>query len=115
MIGYHLSCEEHGPRDLVQFAERAEEAGFGFAQISDHFHPWTNHQGQSPFVWGVLGAIAERTEKIRVGTAVTCPTIRLHPAITAQAVATAALQLEDRFFLGVGSGERLNEAVLGDR
>lgn len=115
MIGYHLSCEEHGPRPLAGFAQRAEQAGFRFAQISDHFHPWTNHQGESPFVWGVLGAIAERTEEIQVGTAVTCPTIRLHPAIIAHAAATAALQLDDRFFLGLGSGERLNETVLGDR
>lgn len=115
MIGYHLSSEEHGPRALTRFARQAEETGFGFAQISDHFHPWTNRQGQSPFVWGVLGAIAEVTERIQVGTAVTCPTIRTHPAIVAHAAATAAVQLEGRFFFGIGSGERLNETVLGDR
>lgn len=114
VLGYHLSSEEHGPRALADAAVRAEETGFGFAQISDHFHPWTNRQGQSPFVWGVLGAIAQATERIDVGTAVTCPTVRIHPAIIAQAAATAAEQFQGRFFLGVGSGERLNEHVLGD-
>ena len=82
--------------------------------VSDHFHPWTRRQGQSPFVWAVLGAIAQVTERIPVGTAVTCPTIRMHPAIVAHAAATAAAMLPDRFFLGVGTGERLNECVLGD-
>lgn len=115
MIGYHLSSEEHGPTDLVDQARRAEEVGFGFAQISDHFHPWISSQGESPFVWSVLGSIAEATRRLEIGTAVTCPTIRMHPAITAHAAATAAVQLEGRFFFGVGSGERLNEHVLGDR
>ncbi|HVM41208.1 MAG TPA: TIGR03557 family F420-dependent LLM class oxidoreductase, partial [Acidimicrobiia bacterium] len=114
MIGYHLSSEEHQPQDLVRFAQRAEETGFGFAQISDHFHPWVNRQGSSPFVWGVLGAIAQTTEGIPIGTAVTCPTIRMHPAIVAHAAATAATLLEGRFFFGIGTGERLNEHVLGD-
>lgn len=114
MIGYHLSCEEHGPRQLVDQARRAEDAGFDYLQISDHFHPWVPQQGQSPFVWGVLGALAEATS-IPVGTAVTCPTIRTHPAIVAHAAATAAVQHEGRFFFGVGTGERLNETVLGDR
>ncbi len=114
MIGYHLSCEEHGPRQLVEFARRAEDAGFDYLQISDHFHPWVEQQGNSPFVWGVIGALAEATS-LPVGTAVTCPTMRIHPAIIAQAAATAAVQLEGRFFLGVGTGERLNETVLGDR
>lgn len=115
MIGYHLSSEEHGPRDLASFARRAERAGFDYLQISDHFHPWTLSQGHSPFVWGVLGAVAEVTDSVPVMTAVTCPTIRMHPAIVAQAAATAAAQFEGRFILGVGSGERLNETVAGDR
>ena len=114
-IGYKLSSEEHGPRDLVRYARRAEEAGFSFALISDHFHPWIDKQGESPFVWGVLGAMAEATEELRVGTGVTCPTIRIHPAIIAQAAATAEALMPGRFFLGVGSGEHLNEHVLGGR
>jgi coenzyme F420-dependent glucose-6-phosphate dehydrogenase len=113
-IGLHLSAEEHPPEVLVATARRAEEAGFAFITISDHFHPWTRRQGQSPFVWAVLGAIAQVTERIPVGTAVTCPTVRMHPAIVAHAAATAAAMLPDRFFLGVGTGERLNECVLGD-
>jgi G6PDH family F420-dependent oxidoreductase len=114
-IGYKLSSEEHGPRDLVRYARSAEQAGFSFALISDHFHPWIDKQGESPFVWGVLGALAEATEELRVGTGVTCPTIRIHPAIIAQAAATAEALMPGRFFLGVGSGEHLNEHVLGDR
>jgi coenzyme F420-dependent glucose-6-phosphate dehydrogenase len=114
-IGYTLSSEEQGPRELVGLAARAEEVGFSFAMISDHFHPWIDRQGHSPFVWGVLGGIAERTERIRVGTGVTCPLIRIHPAIVAHAAATASVLLEGRFLLGVGTGENLNEHVLGDR
>jgi G6PDH family F420-dependent oxidoreductase len=114
-IGYALSSEEHTARDLVRNAVTAEEAGFSFALISDHFHPWTDRQGESPFVWSVIGAIAEATSRIRLGTGVTCPMIRIHPAVIAQAAATSALLLEDRFFLGVGTGENLNEHVLGDR
>jgi coenzyme F420-dependent glucose-6-phosphate dehydrogenase len=114
-IGYTLSCEEFGPRDLVGFARRAEEVGFDFAAISDHFHPWVDRQGNSPFVWAVIGGVAQVTERLRVGTAVTCPTVRLHPAIVAQAAATAATMLPGRFWLGVGSGENLNEHILGDR
>ena len=113
-LGLHLSAEEHGPDFLVATARRAEEAGFDFVTVSDHFHPWTRAQGQSPFVWSVLGAVAQATEQIQVGTAVTCPTVRIHPAIIAQAAATTAAMLPGRFFLGVGSGERLNEGVLGD-
>jgi coenzyme F420-dependent glucose-6-phosphate dehydrogenase len=114
-VGLHLSAEEHPPALLVDTARRAEEAGFGFVTVSDHFHPWTRRQGQSPFVWAVLGAIAQATERIPVGTAVTCPTIRTHPAIVAHAAATTAAMMPGRFFLGVGTGERLNEAVHGDR
>jgi coenzyme F420-dependent glucose-6-phosphate dehydrogenase len=114
-LGYALSCEEHGPLDLVRNAARAEEAGFSFALISDHFHPWTDRQGESAFVWAVIGGIAEATGRLRLGTGVTCPTVRTHPAIVAHASATAAVMMEGRFFLGVGSGENLNEHVLGDR
>src|SRR5437764_5221020 len=96
-------------------AARAEELGFDFITISDHYHPWTHAQGQSPFVWSVLGGLAERTERVEVGTAVTCPTVRIHPAIIAQAAATCAVMMPGRFFLGVGTGEALNEHVLGDR
>ena len=112
-IGYALSSEEHAPTALAEHARLAEERGFSFALISDHFHPWIDRQGQSPFVWGVLGAIAQATDRLVVGTGVTCPTMRIHPAIVAQAAATAAALMPGRFFLGVGTGERLNEHVLG--
>src|SRR3954470_16828582 len=114
-LGYSLSSEEHGPRELVEFAKAAEEAGFSYALISDHFHPWVDAQGNSPFVWSVIGGIADATERIRLGTGVTCPTIRIHPAIIAQAAATAEAMMPGRFLLGVGSGENLNEHILGDR
>jgi G6PDH family F420-dependent oxidoreductase len=113
--GFALSSEEQRPTDMVRYAKRAEEVGFAFVGVSDHFHPWTNSQGQSPFVWAVLGAIAEATEHIEVVTGVTCPTIRTHPAIIAQAAATTAAMMPGRFSLGVGSGEALNEHILGDR
>jgi G6PDH family F420-dependent oxidoreductase len=113
-IGYFLSCEEYDPRELVRQARLAEEAGFSGLWISDHFHPWNDAQGQSAFVWTVIGALAEATN-LPVATAVTCPTIRTHPAIIAQAAATAQVMLEGRFSLGVGSGEALNEHILGDR
>jgi coenzyme F420-dependent glucose-6-phosphate dehydrogenase len=114
-LGYSLASEEHSPSDLVRFARAAEEAGFTYALISDHFHPWTDAQGNSPFVWSVIGGIAEATERIRLGTGVTCPMIRIHPAIIAQAAATSAAMMPGRFFLGVGSGENLNEHILGDK
>jgi coenzyme F420-dependent glucose-6-phosphate dehydrogenase len=114
-IGYALSSEEHLPADLVEHARLAEESGFEFALISDHFHPWIDRQGQSPFVWSVLGGIATATTKLRVGTGVTCPSVRIHPAIIAQAAATTASMMAGRFFLGVGTGENLNEHILGDR
>jgi len=112
-LGYTLACEEHGPRELVGYARRAEAAGFPFAMISDHFHPWTERQGHSPHVWSVIGGIATATERLRVGTAVTCPTVRQHPAVVAQAAATCQDMLEGRFVLGVGTGEALNEHILG--
>jgi G6PDH family F420-dependent oxidoreductase len=114
-VGYAISSEEHRPLDLVRHARRAEECGFPFALISDHYHPWIDRQGQSPFVWTVIGAIADATDGLRLGTGVTCPTIRMHPALVAQAAATAADMLPGRFFLGVGTGENLNEHILGDR
>ena len=114
-IGYALSSEEHPPLDLVRHAAAAEDSGFEFALISDHFHPWVDRQGNSPFVWSVLGAIAGATERLEIGTGVTCPTIRIHPAIIAQAAATVAALMPGRFFLGVGTGENLNEHVLGQR
>ncbi len=114
-IGYTLSSEENDSPALVAQAVRAEEVGFDFASISDHFHPWIDRQGQSPFVWGVLGAISQRTERLPLITGVTCPTTRIHPAIVAHAAATAATLLPGRFSLGLGSGENHNEHILGDR
>lgn len=114
-LGYTLSSEEFGPNDLVRFAQRAEDAGFEFALVSDHFHPWLEKQGHSPFVWCVIGGVAQATKRLRLGTGVTCPMIRIHPVIIAQAAATAAMMMEGRFFLGLGAGENLNEHILGDK
>lgn len=114
-MGFTLSSEEHRAKDLVRQAQAAEDAGFDFAMISDHFHPWAHSQHNSPFVWGVLGAVAQATTRIPVGTAVTCPTIRIHPAIVAQAAATAASLMPGRFMLGVGTGENLNEHIVGGK
>jgi G6PDH family F420-dependent oxidoreductase len=112
-IGYTLSSEEFGPDALVEQARMAEEAGFSYALISDHFHPWVEAQGHSPHVWSVLGAIAHATTTLRVGTGVTCPIIRQHPAVVAHAAATVARLMPGRFFLGLGTGENLNEHVVG--
>src|SRR5512135_2135590 len=112
--GYFLSSEEYDPAELVRQAKLAEQAGFEGLWISDHFHPWLDEQGQSSFVWSVIGAISEATD-LPITTAVTCPTIRLHPAIIAQAAATSALLTGGRFALGVGSGEALNEHITGRR
>lgn len=112
-IGYKLAAEGFGPTELIRQAVRAEQAGFDFVEISDHYHPWLDVQGHSPFAWTVLGAIAARTDRIGLATGVTCPTVRYHPAIIAQAAATLAIVSNDRFVLGVGSGERLNEHVVG--
>jgi G6PDH family F420-dependent oxidoreductase len=114
-IGYFLSSEETAPRELVRQASLAEQAGFEGLWISDHFHPWNDEQGHSGFVWSMIGAIAQATTRMKVTTAVTCPTVRIHPAIIAQAAATSAVLLEGRFALGLGSGEALNEHILGDR
>ena len=113
--GFTLSSEEHPPAELVDLARRAESVGFEFLTVSDHFHPWVEAQGHSPFVWSLLGAIATVTDRIRVGVGVTCPIMRIHPAIVAHAAATSSLLLDGRFFLGVGTGEALNEHVLGQR
>ena len=113
-IGYFLSSEEWGPHDLVAQAVKAQEAGFEGLWISDHYHPWNDAQGHSPFVWSTIGAIAQATDEMKVTTAVTCPTIRIHPAVIAQAAATCAVMVNGNFCLGVGSGEALNEHILGD-
>src|SRR5258707_2695 len=115
-IGCFLSSEEVGPRELVEQARRAEQAGFHSLWISDHYHPWNDEQGHSGFVWSTIGAIAQATS-LRVTTGVTCPTVRVHPAVIAQAAATSAVLLERGagFQLGVGTGEALNEHILGDR
>ena len=114
-FGYTLSSEEHAPRTLIDNARAAESAGFDFVSISDHYHPWIDRQGHSPFVWAVIGGIAATTERIAVGTGVTCPTVRIHPAVIAQAAATAGCLLPGRFAFGVGTGEKLNEHITGAR
>ena len=114
VFGYFVSTEEHPPLALVDQAVRAEQAGFSALWVSDHYHPWNGAQGQAPFVWSVLGAIAARTSTIRCTTAVTAPIVRIHPAVVAQAAATTAAMFEGRFSLGVGTGEALNEHILGD-
>ena len=113
VLGYKLMSEEHGARALVQNARRAEEAGAGLLAISDHYLPWLESQRHSPYAWSVLGAIAAETSRAEIMTAVTCPIVRYHPAIVAQAAATLALLSEGRFLLGLGAGERLNEHVVG--
>lgn len=112
-FGYTLFSELNGPADLVSQARSAEEAGFAFAGISDHFHPWLDSHSDSPFAWSVLGAVAERTDRLDLMTLVTCPFLRYHPAIIAQAAATVAVMSDGRFTLGIGAGERLNEHVVG--
>lgn len=112
-IGYKLATEAFGPHEIVRQAVRAQEVGFDFVEMSDHFHPWLDVQGHSPFTWSLLGAIAAKTSRIELATGVTCPSMRYHPAIVAQAAATMALLSDGRFTLGVGAGERLNEHVVG--
>ena len=112
-FGYTLFSELHGPRSLVARAMAAEEAGFDLAVMSDHFHPWLSSHTDSPFAWSVFGAVAERTERMELMSYVTCPFLRYHPAIIAQAAATIQLLSEGRFTLGLGAGERLNEHVVG--
>lgn len=112
-LGYKLMSEEHGPAALIRNARRAEQAGFDFAAISDHFSPWLEEQGHAALAWPVLGAIAGATRTLGLMTAVTCPTFRYHPAVVAQGTATLALLSGERFTLGLGAGERLNEHVVG--
>ncbi|MGS2619594.1 TIGR03557 family F420-dependent LLM class oxidoreductase [Micromonospora sp. LZ34] len=112
-IGYFLSCEEFTPAELLEQARGAERAGFEALWISDHYHPWVDAQGQSPFVWSMIGALSQVC-RLPVTTAVTCPTVRIHPAVLAQAATTSAVLHSGRFVLGVGSGEALNEHILGD-
>jgi G6PDH family F420-dependent oxidoreductase len=112
-IGYFLSCEEFAPGELVEQAKQAERAGFHALWISDHYHPWNDAQGHSAFVWSLIGALSQATS-LPVTTGVTCPTVRIHPAVIAQAAATSGVLLPGGFNLGVGSGEALNEHILGD-
>ncbi|MEV4364006.1 LLM class F420-dependent oxidoreductase [Nonomuraea sp. NPDC049625] len=113
-VGYFLSSEEHGPKELVRQSKLAEQAGFEGLWISDHYHPWLDEQGQSPFVWSTIGAIAEAVT-LPITTAVTCPLVRIHPAVIAQAAATSAVLTGGRFQLGVGTGEALNEHIVESR
>ena len=112
-FGYFLSSEELSPQELVRYGQSAAAAGFERLWVSDHYHPWTTEQGESAFVWSVLGALAVTTDA-HLTTAVTCPTFRIHPAVLAQATATVASLAPGRFTFGVGSGEALNEHILGD-
>lgn len=114
-IGYAISSEEHQPNNIVRHAKLAEDAGFAFISISDHYHPWIDAQGHAPFVWSLIGGIAATTQRIPLGTGVTCPTVRIHPAVIAQAAATSAVMMPGRFFFGIGSGEALNEHITGER
>ena len=114
-IGYTLMTEQSGPKDLVRWAVGAEEAGFDFEVMSDHYFPWLSAQGHAPYAWSVLGAVAHATERVDLMTYVTCPTIRYHPAVVAQKAATVQLLADGRFTLGLGSGENLNEHVVGER
>ena len=113
-IGYKLATEGFGPRELIRQAVLAEQAGFDFVEMSDHYHPWVEAQGHSAFTWSLLSAIVMKTDRIGLATGVTCPSMRYHPAIIAQAAATLAIISDGRFTLGVGAGERLNEHVTGD-
>ena len=111
--GYTLMSEEHGPRELVDIARRAEDEEFAFLVQSDHYHPWVPEQRHSPYAWTVLGGVAVATQRIELATFVTCPILRYHPAVVAQKAATLALLSENRFTLSVGAGEQLNEHVVG--
>lgn len=113
-FGYTLMTEQSGPRELVDYAVKAESAGFDFVVSSDHYSPWLMSQGHSPYAWSVLGAVAYATSSVELMTYVTCPTIRYHPAVVAQKAATLQLLSDGRFTLGVGSGENLNEHVVGE-
>jgi G6PDH family F420-dependent oxidoreductase len=113
-FGYTLMTEQSGPKDLVRYAVDAENAGFDFEVSSDHYSPWLTEQGHAPYAWSVLGAVAQATERVELATYVTCPTMRYHPAVIAQKSATMQLLSDGRFILGLGSGENLNEHVVGE-
>lgn len=113
-FGYTLMTEQSGPRELVRYARAAEAAGFDFEVSSDHYSPWLTSQGHSPYAWTVLGAVAQATEHVELMTYVTCPTMRYHPAVVAQKAATMQTLSDGRFVLGLGSGENLNEHVVGE-
>ena len=113
-IGYTLMTEQSGPRELVRYAAAAEQVGFDFEVSSDHFSPWLTSQGHAPYAWSVLGAVSQVTSRVELMTYVTCPTIRYHPAVVAQKAATLQLLSDGRFTLGLGSGENLNEHVVGE-
>lgn len=112
-IGYKLFAEDVDPKELVRRAVEAERAGFDFVEISDHFHPWLPEHEHSSFAWAVLATIAAKTETLRIATGVTCPSVRYHPAIIAQAAATLQILSDGRFTLGIGAGERLSERIVG--
>lgn len=114
-FGYTLMTEQAGPKDLVRYAVEAERQGFDFEVCSDHYFPWLESMGHSPYAWSVLGAVAHATERVELMTYVTCPTMRYHPAVVAQKAATLALLSDERFLLGLGAGENLNEHVVGER
>ena len=114
-FGYTLMTEQSGPKDLVDFAVRAEGVGFEFEVMSDHYFPWLSAQGHAPYAWSVLGAVAHATERVDLMTYVTCPTLRYHPAVVAQKAATMQILSGNRFRLGLGAGENLNEHVVGKR
>jgi coenzyme F420-dependent glucose-6-phosphate dehydrogenase len=108
-LGWKASAEQFAPADLLRYGVLAEELGFDSVVVSDHFHPWRDTGGHAPFSWTWLGALGAKTSRVRMGTSVVTPSFRYHPAIVAQAAATVALMYPDRFFLGVGSGESMNE------
>ncbi len=114
-FGYTLMTEQSGPKELVRYAVSAERAGFDFEVSSDHYFPWLSSQGHAPYAWSVLGAVAHATERVELFTYVTCPTMRYHPAVVAQKAATLQILADGRFTLGLGSGENLNEHVVGQR
>ena len=113
-IGYTLMTEQRAPKDLVRDAQMAEDAGFDFSVISDHYHPWVTAQGHAGYAWSILGAIAQATETLPLMTYVTCPIVRYHPAVVAQKAATVQILSDGRFRLGLGAGEQLNEHVVGE-
>jgi G6PDH family F420-dependent oxidoreductase len=113
-IGYKVATEAFDPKQVVEQTKLAERAGFDFVELSDHYHPWLESQGHSGFTWSMLGSMAAATSRIGLATGVTCPSFRYHPAIIAQAAATVQILSDNRFTLGVGAGERLNEHIVGD-